>query len=347
MPRKYENFSKTEMADGTYRIAEPVNQTDDAVRIEAGWFDTEDDIEGEWEEPIGAIIRNDLTGGMELTQGTGTLSRQQAVENLSNATADGEPVVAGESEAEALIDYFETRDVLELDDKSNDVVLLKDPNEVSGKMVLNWAAAMAACVDKIDETMDRFEQAKEKLQKHMENVDANPQRTEELMKEKAQELVALGEGSGFPDRSDLSEQAQQKYDILREDFIYYKKLNEAGKENVSTAEQGVDQIANIIQKLEGAREILDQKQGQVRTRALKERVFPESEVNIAMNMGELVTSLAGVGSIEEEAESMSEDDVEAAVTDVLGDAQNIEGALEDTLGDDAEAQEGQANEFTR
>src|SRR6056297_2762653 len=106
MPRKYQNFTKTEMPDGTYRIAEPVNQTEDAVRIEAGWFDTEDDIEGEWEEPIGAIIRNDLTGGMELTEDTGTLPRQQAVENLSNATTDGEPVVAGEAEAEALIDYF-------------------------------------------------------------------------------------------------------------------------------------------------------------------------------------------------------------------------------------------------
>src|SRR6056297_728686 len=98
MPRKYENFSKTEMADGTYRIAEPVNQTDDAVRIEAGWFDTEDDIEGEWEEPIGAIIRNDLTGGMELTQGTGTLSRQQAVDNLVDAATDGDPIVSGEAE---------------------------------------------------------------------------------------------------------------------------------------------------------------------------------------------------------------------------------------------------------
>ncbi|UPW02275.1 hypothetical protein M0R88_09335 [Halorussus gelatinilyticus] len=349
MTQKYRSFTETEMGDGTYVVAEPVSQTDDAVRIEAGWFDTEDDIEGEWEDPIGAIIRNDLTGGMELTEGTGTLSRRQAVENLADATKDGEPLVSGETEAEALIDYFAANDVLELDEKNDDVVLLKDPNEVSGKMVLNWAAAMAACVDKIDETMNRFERAKEKLQKHMENVDANPQRTEELMKEKAQELMALGDGSGFPDRSELSEQAQQKYDILREDFIYYKKLNEAGQENVSTAQQGVDQIANIIQKLEGAREVLDQKQGQVRTRALKERVFPESEVNIAMNMGELVTSLAGVGSIEEEAENMSEDDVESAVTDVLSDAQNIEGALDDTLGDESEAQEGQegqASEFT-
>ncbi|NHN61192.1 MULTISPECIES: hypothetical protein [Halorussus] len=344
MTKKYRNFTETEMGDGTYVVAEPVSQTDEAVRMEAGWFDTEDDIAGEWEKPIGAIIRNDLTGGMELTEGTGTLSRRQAVENLAEATDDGDPLVSGEAEAEALVDYFAANDVLELD--GNDVVLLEDPNEVSGKMVLNWAAAMAACVDKIDETMNRFERAKEKLQKHMEDVDAEPQRTEELMKEKAQELMALGDGSGFPDRSDLAEQDRQKYDVLREDFIYYKKLNEAGQQNVSTAQQGVDQIANIIQKLEGAREVLDQKQGQVRTRALKERVFPESEVNIAMNMGELVTSLAGVGSIEEEAESMSEDDVEAAVTDVLSDTQNIEAALDDTLGDEAEAQEGRASEFT-
>lgn len=338
MPRKYRNFTRTEMQDGTYVVADPVNQTDEAVRLEAGWFDTEDDIEGEWEEPIGAIIRSDLTGGMELSEGTGTLARQKAVENLAEAENDGEPVVANEAEAEALLDYFAENDVIELD--GNDVVLLKDPNEVSGEMVLNWAAAMSACVDKIDETMDRFERAKDKLQKHMENVDADPQRTEELMKEKAQELMALGEGSGFPDRSDLSEEERQKYDVLREDFVYYKKLNEAGQQNVSTAQQGVDQIANIIDKLEGAREILDQKQGQIRTRALRERVFPESEVDIAMNMGELVTSLAGVGSIEEEAEDMSEEDLESEVTELLSDTQNVESAVDDMVGEELDEEEG-------
>ena len=344
MQRKYRNFTETEMQDGKYIIAEPVNkQADEAVRIEAGWFDGEDDIEGDWEEPIGAIIRNDLTDGMQLSEGTGTIPRHEAVENLNEAERDDSEIVASEAEAEALLDYFAENDVVELD--GNNVVLLKDPNEVSGEMVLNWAAAMSACVDKIDATMDRFERAKDKLQKHMENVDADPQRTEELMKEKAQELMSLGTGSGFPDRSELSEEAKQKYDVLREDFIYYKKLNEAGQQNVSTAQQGVDQIANIIDKLEGAREILDQKQGQIRARALKERVFPENEVDIAMNMGELVTSLAGVGSIEEEAEEMSEDDLESAVTDIVSETQNIESALDDTLGEDVEEEEGQATDF--
>lgn len=344
MSQKYRNFTETEMGDGTYVVAEPVNHTDEPVRLEAGWFDTEDDIEGEWEGPIGAIIRSDLTGGMSLSEGTGKLDRREAVENLAGATKDGEPVVASETEAEALLDYFAANDVLELD--GNEVVLLKDPNEVSGKMVLNWAAAMSACVDKIDETQDRFESAKEKLQKHMENVDANPQRTEELMKEKAQELMALGQGSGFPNRSELPEEKKQKYDVLREDFIYYKKLNEAGQENVSTAQQGVDQIKRMIDKLEGARNILDQKQGQIRTRALRERVFPESEVDIAMNMGELVTSLAGVGGIKEADEEMSEDDLESAVTGLISDTQEIESALDDTLGDDVAAEEGEASEFT-
>lgn len=343
MPRKYRNFTETEMGDGTYVVAEPVNQTDEAVRLEADWFDTEDDIRGEWEEPIGAIIQSDLTGGMQLSEGTGTLPRQKAVENLNEATNDGEDVVANEAEAEALLDYFADNEVIELD--GNDVVLLEDPNEVSGKMVLNWAAAMGACVDKIDATMERFEQARDKLQKHMNDVDTNPQRTEELMKEKAQELMALGNGSGFPERSELPEEDRQKYDVLREDFVYYKKLNEAGQKNVSTAQQGVDQIKRMIDKLDGARNILDQKQGEIRTRALRERVFPQSEVDIAMNMGELVTSLADVGGIEEAEEEMSEEDIEAAVTDVLGDTQSIDSALDDTLGDDIEAEEGEANEF--
>lgn len=346
MTQKYRNFTEAEMNDGTYVVAEPANQTDEAVRLEAGWFDTEDDIQGEWEEPIGAIIRNDLTGGMQLSEGTGTLSRQEAIENLSDATKDGDPLVSGESEAEALIDYFAANDVIDLD--GNDVVLLKDPTEVSGKMVLNWAAAMSACVDKIENTRKRFDKAKEKLQKHMDSVEADPQRTKELMEEKAQELMALGNGSGFPDRSELPEEKKQKYDVLREDFIYYKKLNEAGQENVSTAQQGVDQIKRMTDKLEGARNILDQKQGQIRTRALRDRVFPESEVDIAMNMGELVTSLAGVGGIEEEAENMSEDDLESAVTGIVSDGESISSALDDTLGDslDEEINEEQPSEFS-
>jgi len=342
MPRKYRNFESTEMQDGEYVVAEPVNQTDEAVRLEAGWFDTEDDIEGEWEAPIGAIIRSDLTDGMSLSEGTGTIPRQQAVENLDEATKDGEQIVANEAEAEALLDYFAENEVVELE--GNDVVLLKDPNEVSGEMVLNWAAAMSACVDKIDETMDRFERAKEKLQKHMDSVDADPQRTEELMKEKAQELMALGNGSGFPDRNELSEQEQQKYDVLKEDFVYYKKLTEAEQENVSTAQKGIDEIKRMIDKLEGARSTLDQKQGEIRQRALKERVFPENDVDIAMNMGELVTSLTGVGSIEDEAEDMSEDDLENAVTDLMSDTQNVESALDDVVGEEME-EEGQTTDF--
>lgn len=342
MARKYRNFTETEMGDGTYVVAEPVNQNDEAVRLEAGWFDTEDDIEGEWEEPVGAIIRSDLTDGMQLSEGTGTISRRDAVENLATATNDGEQIVANESEAEALLDYFADNDVLELE--GNDVVLLKDPNEVSGEMVLNWAAAMSACVDKIDQTMDRFEQAKEKLQKHMESVDTNPQRAEELMKEKGQELMALGNSSGFPERSELSEEEKQKYDVLKEDFVYYKKLNEAEQENVSTAQKGIDEIKRMIDKLEGARSTLDQKQGEIRQRALKERVFPENDVDIAMNMGELVTSLTGVGSIEEEAEDMSEDDLENAVTDIMSDTQSIESAVDDVV-EEADEEEGQTTEF--
>ncbi|WP_115865212.1 hypothetical protein [Halorussus litoreus] len=342
MPRKYRNFESTEMQDGEYVVAEPVNQTDEAVRLEAGWFDTEDDIEGEWEEPIGAIIRSDLTDGMSLSEGTGTIARQQAVENLDEATKGGEQIVANEAEAEALLDYFAENEVVELE--GNDVVLLKDPNEVSGEMVLNWAAAMSACVDKIDETMDRFERAKDKLQKHMDSVDADPQRTEELMKEKAQELMALGGGSGFPDRSDLSEQERQKYDVLKEDFVYYKKLNEAEQENVSTAQKGIDEIKRMIDKLEGARSTLDQKQGEIRQRALKERVFPENDVDIAMNMGELVTSLTGVGSIEDEAEDMSEDDLENAVTDIMSDTQSLDSAVDDIVGEEME-EEGQTTDF--
>lgn len=332
MPKRYRNFTETEMGDGTYVIAEPNNQTDDRVRLEADWFDRDTEEEGKWETVVSDIIQSDLAGDMNLEDGRGTLSRRQAVENL--LAADGQSAVQSEAKAQALVDYFADEGALELD--GDEVVLLKNPENLeSSEMILNWAAAMGACITKIDSTLEKFEQSRDRLQTQMEQVDhTGSNRAEELMKEKSQELMSLGQGSGFPERTKLSNEKQARYDKLKEEFVYYKKLSEAGGTPISQAEEAIDRLASNIERLEATREIYVDKQTEVRTWALEREIFPEEAVDIAMNMGELATALTGVGSVKEATEEMDDEQLKEEAMAALGDSQDIVEAAEKSVGDE-------------
>lgn len=325
------------MGDGTYVVAEPANQTDDRVRLKTDWFDRETEEEGKWESVVSDIIQSDLAGDMNLEDGRGTLSRQQAVENL--LATDGQTEVESEAKAQALIDFFATEGALELD--GNEVVLLKNPESLdSSEMILNWAAAMGACITKIDETLDKFEESRDRLQTQMEQIDpTDTNRAEELMKEKSQELMSLGGGSGFPDRTDLSTEKQARYDKLKEEFVYYKKLSEAGDTPISQAEEAINRLASNIERLEATREIYVDKQTEVRTWALEREIFPEEAVDIAMNMGELATALTGVGSVKEATEEMDDEQLKEEAMAALGDSQDIVETAEESVGEEEFADE--------
>ena len=338
MAHKYE-FERIE-SDGTeYVIANPVNQTADPVHLKASWIEG-DDIEGEWERAVRAIIKTDLLGSMELKEGNGRIDRRQAIETLAAADDEDGAIVTSRQQAEALLEFLADEDIIEL--QGGQVVMLRNPSDspeaVSGRMILNWAAAIDACVEKISETIDRVDSAKEKLETRMDDVPQDSGKIDEHLRETAQELKSLGSGAGVPqDPSALSADERERFQQLKRKLIFHKKMKTADGVNLAKkVESGADQLADNIEMLESAKATLSTKREEVRTQALKKQTFPDEAMNIVDNMGELTTQLAGVGGIEEEIENTPDHGVASMVDDVLGDIENVGETAQKTAGDEVE-----------
>lgn len=315
MARKY-NFE--ELEGGEYVIADPVTETEDAVRLRAKWIEG-DDIEGEWERAIGAVIKEDLLGGMDLKAGNGKISRSRMVETLASVEDEEGPIVTSEDQADALVEYFAEEDIVQLD--GSDVLILQNPqdtDEVSGEMVLNWAAGIEACVEKISETQDRIRSAKEKLESRLDDMDQDPSQVEEKAQETAQELKSLGDGQGVPTNpSELPPEEQSRYNELKRKFIYHNKMMDVIDTDLTeTVREGTNKLGDSLEQLNSAKQALSTKQGEFRTLALQEQEFPEGAENIVQNMGDLATQLAGVGGISEEVEKTDPDGLASMVEDM-------------------------------
>lgn len=348
MTQKYE-FERIESDGQEYVIANPVNQTADPVRLNASWIEG-DDIEGEWERAVRAIIKTDLLGSMELKEGNGRIDRRQAIETLAAASDNDGDIVTSEQQAEALLEFLADEGILDL--QSGQVVMLRNPSDnpqdVNGRMILNWAAAIDACVEKISETIDRVDSAKEKLENRMADVKQDSGNIDEHLGETAQELKSLGDGPGVPqDPSKLSAEERKRFQQLKRKLVFHKKMKKADDVNLAEkVESGADRLADNIEMLESAKTTLDNKREQVRTQALKKQTFPDEAMNIVDNMGELTTQLAGVGGIEEEIENTSDEEVASLVDDVLGDLENVGETAQKTAGDEVETDsEGETNEL--
>lgn len=314
MQRNY-TFEKTTVDGIEYVIANPTGNGE-MVRMEAEWTEGED-VEGKWEDAVRAIIGGDLLGDMNLDGGNGRIDRQTAVETLAAAEQGGEPVVASERQADALIEYFAEEDILRLE--GNQVVLLQDPRneDISGRAALNWAAGIDACIEKIDETRDRVKRAKEKLEQKMADLDTGPSGIEERIQETGQKLRSLGDGPGVPsDASKLSESEAKRYRQLKKEFMTHKKMKDVESTNLlETVEEGTTKLANQMNMLESAKEALSTKEGEIRVRAIQQREFPDDAKNIVDNMSDIATQLAGVGNVDEAVENTSDEEFANMVQD--------------------------------
>jgi hypothetical protein len=316
MAKKY-NFEPIESDGSEYVIANPINENKDPVRLDAEWVEG-DEVEGEWERAIGALIKSDLLGSMELKEGNGRIERREAIETLSEIEDDTGTIVTSEDQAEALIEYFAEEGIVELD--GGDVLVLRNPQEeteMGGRMILNWAAGIDACVEKISETVDRV-----KIQTKMQ--------------ETAQELQSLGDGQGVPqDPSELPPEERSRYNQLKRKLVFHKKMQEVvDTDLMEKVEEGTNKLSDSIEQLESARIALDQKQQEVRTRALQEQEFPEGANNIVQNMGELATQLAGVGGIEEEVEQTDPTELADIVDEVTEDVAEVTESATETAGEE-------------
>lgn len=340
MSQKYNEFERREMSDGEYWIAKSNKREFDDIRLETGWFDAEPGEKGKWEKVVGAIIQNDLTGEMQLEEGEGSISRGEAAANLTAGSSSGEAFAENEAHANALLDFFAVEEeAITMDD--GDVVILTDPNELtddesdttgnSKYRILSWAAAIDACIDRMDETLTEFEEAKDRLQGRTSEVKSETSEAEQKKKERAQELQALGPGTGIPDPAELDEAKRQRYNELKEDFVYYKKLHEVEADNIGAVEQGIDELVRNIDRLEAAEETYETKLKQVREWALSKQVFPDEAMDLAMNMGDMITAMSSTSTVSETVDDMDHSDLEGEVSDVLNSAEGVAEATEQTV----------------
>lgn len=333
MGKKY-NFE--ELDNGEYVIADPKNGNQDPVRLEAKWIEG-DEIEGEWERAIGALIKSDLLGNMDLKDGNGSIGRTQAVNTLAEVEDEDGPIVTSRDQADALIEYFADEGIVDIQNGS--VLVLQNPrdtDEVSGEMVLNWAAGIEACVDKIVKTRERIESAKEKLEDRLDEIDQDSGEIEEKVRETAQELKSLGDGQGVPQNPDeLPTEEQSRYQELKRKLIYHNKMKEVKSTDLTeTVKQGTNELGDSLEKLDSAQSALSSKQGEFRTLALQKQEFPDGAENIVENMGNLATQLAGIGNINEEVENAGFDEISEIVEDVTGTVEKTASAAKETAPED-------------
>lgn len=344
MTRQYDNFQQKEMSDGTYLVADPVQPNDEPLRMEGGWFDVEPGESGDWEEIVGAIVRNDLQQELQLQQdGRGTIERNRAIQNLIDSEFEQSETIDSEAKAAAVVDYFIEKGALS--HENNDLVVLHNPNKLAddsvdtdGKrefQILSWAAAIDACIDYMDETLQTFEEAKDRIKDRLDSVEHDDvSKATKLKKEKLQELQNLGSGSGIPDPKELSERERKRFQDLKADIAYYDTMEEVGETELGAAQEAINELSRNIEKVKAAKEQYENKVNDIRTWGVERQIFPEGAIDIADNMAKTITALSGVEDHEKRAEELDVTDLRDMAEDVSEAGEEVADQVSESTGDE-------------
>jgi hypothetical protein len=315
-------------------VAESDDPDHETIRIESNWFENEPGEKGRWEEVVGAVIRNDLLGEMNLGEGEGSIGRGTAIENLLDSD-----LVAIEDQAHAMLDYFEREGAVVYE--NGRVRLLTDPEQLQeedadfGKngrrfRMLSWAAAMDACIDRMESKLQEFEQARDRLRENTDRVANERSQAEDTLNERLHELRALGPGSDIPSPDQLDGEKLTEFRQLKEDIEYYSTLVEVEQTTIMEVDGQVDQLASEIERLRAAKGTFDRKVAEVRQRALHYELFPEEALGMAKNFSDLVASMSGVSAVDDT--DLDVDEIKDLAEQQIGSVSEMADAIdEDTM----------------
>ncbi|MHC3438639.1 hypothetical protein ACYJ1Y_11195 [Natrialbaceae archaeon A-gly3] len=290
-------------------------------------------MEGKWEELIKQVVQPETIGDIDIADGQGGVSRREAVETLAGAEADGETLIAGEKQADVLLEYLAQEDIIGLE--GSELILFQDPDEdtLGGPALMNWAALMSAVIESIDDHLQRIEKAKDRFEETLETLETEQSDSNERLSKTAQRIQNLGPGQGVPDPADLNEEERRQYKRLKQHYVYLRNIEKAKEQNLfENVNAGTEEMALAMERLEAAREAYDELHTDVREAALRNTAFPEAAMEFVQNAGNLITDLTGVE--EDAAEDIDSDDLEAMIEEDLGEtvqeqAQDV-GSLADT-----------------
>lgn len=314
MPAKYDDFNVLQQGNDEYIVAQPKNDRDEPVRFPGELKET-DDTDGEWREVIKGMVTHDITEALNLEEGKGKLSREEAIQSLEQAE-EGALSIVSEEQAEAVLDYFIDNDILE--SEGGKLVVLSDPEmlkriasgdsdeDTNSKMLLNWVSAIEGCMSKIDDTIETVREAEEEITEEIgeSSVSEKQARLKEDQEEVAQRLLNLTNG-GQLDKSDLGPEDQLEYERLEDRLFHLDSMIEAieGGELEEELRKTARQLGTQIDELKDIKVVLDAHQEKLqRAYKYEEIIETEEAMQMAKNLANVATTIANVESKEEKKE---------------------------------------------
>lgn len=321
MVKKYRNFQQVEQGGQPYVIAQPTSETDEPVRLDGALFEGGNVDDGSWTNVVSRFIQFDMTGSLNLQDGQGRMSREEAVESLLGA--DGDVAISEESEAEAIIDYFDDKGVFEID--GNEIILLRNPagdRDLNSKMLMNWVSAIDGCIDKITTTVETIEEARKDLQAEMSDTTAADVVSDfdQQQKQVAQQIANITGGQlDIQDITEVPQDQRAEFTRLKQQFYHLQTMKEAAETDNLDGEisDAASKLATKKQQLENIKDVLSQKRDNIRTAAVAEDLFPEDAIDMVQNLEDLISSLTGIEASQERAEDKSAAELMSDVSEIV------------------------------
>lgn len=263
-------------ADGTARLR-ATTADGESVTLPGGWVGDDP----AWPSAHRAVVAACLPDPLSVAESAATVPRTNAVAALADAEDPSTEQMADLSreQAKALLAYLDAEGVVEL---SGDAVgVLFDPEADRPGTDRRWDAA----TDALGAELERLV------------AEADAQRARETEREVEAELEAiteelrdLGSGEGTPDPESLGDDEYERFLELKEEFTYYKQLQEANSDPPSALG---DSVARLPVNL------------------------PERADDPLAEFGELVAATAGLRDAVERGEIESIDDYLGRLGDLL------------------------------
>lgn len=291
MPRRYDFVVANDHITADHR-SDPAK----TVSLAAQWL-PDDDIEGDWEQVVRTLL-SDAAGAIDQQSGALTLPRDRAVGIL--AAADGDLLAdLARDEAAALVELLATEaDIFRLEGASLivfDTALAVE--DISGITVLKWSLLLDACADTFRRVTDVIATVTTHFEAQMDPIDPDND--------------ATADGSIPTDR--LTQVTDTKEKLTSAAMALESKANEFRVQalETQTLPHGGDYIVNEVPAIfcEVAA-LLDGIDGH----------SPDDKLEMLNEfaVGDMATQLAGLGTIEDEIEDISVDDIDEIVADVVG-----------------------------
>lgn len=262
---KFKEFVRKETEYGSYVFAQPKASRGDKepVRLEASIAERREGEEevGNWEPVIGELVGARLGDVLGLDDaGAASLSRGEVVEAVMESEVTSTDT---EWEAEALVEYFASESILQIEgDRVTVLSALDDVEATDAPMINNWAATVDACATRIETAVEQVEKAKSRLQERGSNENRREiiEKNEQKADEYKQEMGALLNGR-LP--SALPSEERERFADLREKYHDYQNNAEAARNDVTDATK-TEHLGEVIEQLEHLQDVLSLKSGEMR-----------------------------------------------------------------------------------